>query len=212
MNSTGVFISPQHRKPGFTCPFCQAYAKQYWVEACSYDNGIDPIRNLSVAYCSHCDCYSIWFSGEMVFPPSLTAPAAHPEMPADVRNDYEEARTIAGRSPRSAAALLRLCIQKLCKELGEPGENLNSDISALVEKGLPALAQRALDIVRVIGNEQVHPGVIDIRDSPEVALELFKLVNFIVDNQIAQPKAINELYESLPEPKRKQIEERDKKS
>lgn len=130
-------------------------------------------------------------------------------MPANIVADYEEARLIATASPRSAAALLRLCIQKLCKEIGEPGKNINDDIASLVSKGLPVIVQQALDIVRVIGNEQVHPGTLDLRDDPEIANELFGLVNFIVENQIAQPKAIKELFERLPEAKRKAIEQRD---
>uniref|UniRef100_A0A7V4XUQ3 DUF4145 domain-containing protein n=1 Tax=Acidobacterium capsulatum TaxID=33075 RepID=A0A7V4XUQ3_9BACT len=207
-----MFVPPEHRKAGFTCPYCQAYAKHFWADASYWGDGLCSIKELSVAFCTHCDRYSIWISDIMVYPVSAVAPAAHPDMPMAIREDYEEARAIAARSPRSAAALLRLCIQKLCRVLGEKGKDLNSDIAALVGKGLPVLAQRALDIVRVIGNEQVHPGTLDVRDDPQVAIELFKLVNFIVDNQIAQPKAIHALYESLPETKRKQIEERDRKS
>jgi hypothetical protein len=86
---------------------------------------------------------------------------------------------VFGASPRSSAALLRLAIQKLCKHLGFPGDNINADIKAMVGQGLAVQVQRALDIVRVIGNEQVHPGVLDVRDDPEMATRLFELVNFI---------------------------------
>jgi hypothetical protein len=61
-------------------------------------------------------------------------------------------------SPRGAAVLLRLAIHKLCKHLGESGENLYDDIASLVEKGLSPTIQKYLDVVRVIGNEAVHHG------------------------------------------------------
>jgi len=52
------------------------------------------------------------------------------------------------------------------KELGQKGENLNADIGDLVKAGLRIQVQRSLDIVRVVGNNQVHPGTLDVRDDP----------------------------------------------
>jgi len=113
------------------------------------------------------------------------------------------------KSPRGAAALLRLCIQKLCMELGEKGKDLNTDIKNLVAKGLPEGVQKSLDIVRVIGNESVHPGQIDLRDDMETAKVLFKLVNLIAEKMITEPKEVEEIYNILPEEKRQQIKKRD---
>jgi hypothetical protein len=127
----------------------------------------------------------------------------------EIKSDYEEARSILSRSPRGAAALLRLAIQKLCKELGERGENINDDIKSLVRKGLPVQVQQALDAVRVIGNEAVHPGQIAISDNPAIAATLFRLVNFIAEKMISEPKAIEELYGSLPPERLAVIQRRD---
>lgn len=123
----------------------------------------------------------------MVFPLVVLAPAPNPDLPNEIAVDFEEARNVAPRSSRAAAALLRLCVQKLCIHLGEPGDNINSDIANLVGKGLPAKIQQALDIVRVIGNNAVHPGQIDLRDDSETAYQLFNLVNLIADVMITQP-------------------------
>ena len=69
--------------------------------------------------------------------------------------------------------------------------------------------QRALDIVRVVGNNAVHPGVIDFRDNPEIALKLFKLINIIVEQMITQPKELSELYNNvIPEGVKEQIKKR----
>jgi hypothetical protein len=125
--------------------------------------------------------------------------------------DYMEARDIFARSPRAAAALLRLCIQKLLASLGEKGKNINEDIASLVAKGLPVTVQRALDYCRVIGNNAVHPGEINLNDTPEIAQHLFGMVNFIVEDRITRPREIDQLYANIPDASRKAIEERDRK-
>ncbi|WP_230199384.1 hypothetical protein [Bacillus ndiopicus] len=64
--------------------------------------------------------------------------------------------------------------------------------------------------MRVIGNESVHPGQLDLKDDFETANQLFELINFIVEDRITRPKTIEALFNKLPEGKRKGIEERDK--
>jgi hypothetical protein len=151
----------------------------------------------------------MWCDEKMIFPNVGPAELSSPDMPKDIRADYDEANTIANASPRGAAALLRLAIQKLCKHLGKPGKNINEDIAALVVDGLPPKVQQALDTVRVIGNEAVHPGTIDLRDDPKTVAQLFTLTNFIVQKMIGEPKEIEGIYSGLPESKRKEINRRD---
>jgi hypothetical protein len=127
----------------------------------------------------------------------------------DIRADYEEAASIANKSPRGAAALLRLCVQKLCEQIGERGKNINEDIATLVAKGLPIEVQRALDAVRVIGNNAVHPGEINLKDEPDTVASLFVLVNIIADRMITQPKQAAGLYDALPAGVREAIAKRD---
>ena len=130
-------------------------------------------------------------------------------MDDDIKLDFLEAAKIVDLSPRGAAALLRLCVQKICIQLGEPGKNIDTDIGSLVKKGLEPAVQQALDIVRVIGNEAVHPGQIDLRDDRDTALKLFRLINIIAEAMISRPKQIAELYGSLPPTKLQAIEKRD---
>lgn len=207
-------IPAEHNKSAFHClyPECGTYAHHTWKPALwqKPNNQFAQIGGVDLATCTHCDRFSIWLGGKLVFPPTLTAPPLHPDTPDAIRADYEEASAVYQNSPRSSAALLRLAIQKLCVKFGQPGKNLNADIGELVKQGLPVQIQRSLDIVRVVGNNQVHPGVLDVRDDPEIAMMLFELVNFIVEDRIARPKQIDALYAKLPEGARKQIEERDK--
>src|SRR5690606_2265847 len=123
---------------------------------------------------------SYWFNQKIIIPSSTNAPYQHPDMPQSLIDDYNEARNIVNLSPRGAAALLRLVLQKLMLELGETGKDINKDIGSLGRKGLPEEVQQSLDIVRVIGSELVHPGELDRRDDHETAIQLFELINFII--------------------------------
>ena len=145
----------------------------------------------------------------MIVPGEAPVPAHHQDLPSSCIDTYDEARDIAARSPRAAAALMRLCIQNLMIELGCHGENINDDIGALVKAGLPIEVQQALDYCRVIGNNSVHPGEINITDNPSIAFSLFEMVNFVVEDRISKPKKIAELYDKLPEGALKAVEKRD---
>ena len=112
------------------------------------------VFNLSISECFNCQRISIWIHDKQVYPQRGEAPAPNPDLSPDILRDYQEASSILDLSPRGAAALLRLAIQKLCKELGQSGENLNRDIKALVESGLDPIIQKSLDAVRVIGNNE----------------------------------------------------------
>ena len=206
-------IAPEFDRQAFHCPSCGAYSKQRWRPVYSVVQGAyQRTGNLMLADCDHCQKFSIWLNTAMVFPVKRTAPPPHSDIPEGIKADFEEARAVFASSPRSSAALLRLVIQKLCIELGLPGKILNEDIGELVKRGLPVRVQQSLDIVRVVGNNQVHPGVLDVRDDAQMATTLFELVNYIVEDQIAGPKQVAALYAKLPETARKQIEERDAKA
>jgi len=214
---TSDYVPPKYRESAFNCPNCGAFAHQRWrlrVESDEYEGGGGESTRLSrinVSVCDRCHKFALWEDDRLFFPPMYVAPLPSTDMPEDVGGDYEEARAIFNQSPRGAAALLRLAIQKLVIVLGESGENLNADIGNLVKKGLRADIQKALDVVRVIGNNAVHPGLIDIKDNPTMALSLFKLTNIIVEDMITKPKEVSELFETLPEGAKDAIAKRDKK-
>ena len=170
------------------------------------------LMNLYISECFNCKEVSIWVHDQLVYPSSKVEILPNQDTSAHIKSLFEEAREIVGSSPKGAAALLRLSIQHLCKDLGESGDNIDKDIASLVAKGLNPLVQQALDVVRVIGNESVHPGEINLDDNRETALQLFNLFNLIVDQMISHPKQVNALYKGLPENKLKGIEQRNKKA
>ena len=205
-----VFITPEVFSSKFTCPHCGAIAKQHWrAKSFDFDNYHGKENNpLRTAQCDHCEKFSIWLIGKMLYPNRGLAPQPNTDLPESVKEIYLEASSISTLSPRGASALLRLGIQILCKELGEEGKNINKDIAELVKKGLPPRVQQALDIVRVTGNNAVHPGQINV-DSPEVVGQLFGLINIIAQYLITMPKEINNMYTELPEGAIQAIERRD---
>ena len=169
----------------------------------------DRLTNLFVSRCYSCDRLAVWVHENIAYPPVRNGEPPNADMPEDIRADYEEARAVISASPRSAAALLRLCIQKLCKHFGERGQNINEDIKNLVAKGLDLRIQQALDVVRVVGNEAVHPGQLDLRDDTQTAESLFRLVNLVVEKMVSEPNHIKSMFDKLPESKRAEIEKRD---
>src|SRR6266571_5280904 len=207
------YYPPTHESEAFNCIHCGAFSAQWWTNYYhprpGLRGGASKDSDLQICYCEHCSRPSYWYKGRMIVPAEAPVPPAHEDMPDVCRSDYDEARSIVAISPRAAAALLRLAVQKLMVPLGEKGRNINDDIGALVAKGLPVQVQQALDFCRVIGNNAVHPGEIEINDTPEIAHNLFAMLNFIVEDRITRPKHIQALYENLPEPARKAIDERD---
>jgi len=208
---THNYIAPTFKSDAYHCPHCNVYAHQTWNRAVTLVIGGLQTQNteVSVSKCSRCEKWALWYASYLVHPRCLTAPLPAEDMPDDVKADYSEAREVLSSSPRAAVALLRLALQKLTIELGESGDNLNNDIGSLVRKGLLASVQKALDAVRVIGNNAVHPGQIDLKDDQATAIALFGLVNTIVEQMITQPRRVDELYRMLPESAREAIVRRD---
>lgn len=167
------------------------------------------LGNAWFSKCERCQRIVVWIGRMQVWPLTGTAPRPHPDMPDNVRQDYEEARATLDHSPRAAAALLRLSVDNLCIHLEAKGRTLNERIGSLVADGLPLVVSQSLDTVRVTGNAAVHPGKIAQDDDRETVIKLFWLVNFIVRERISRLQEISDLYDSLPEDKRRAIAERD---
>lgn len=211
--------TPYFKGTPFVCPYCRQFARHTWGQAGTTTNttGNSTWPAFSIyedeVYFSRCDACEeklIWKKGAIAWPRVSLAPEAHADFPSDLRADYEEARQIYNDSPRASAALLRLCLQKLCAYLGAPGSNINSDIQFLYDEyGLGRRVRDSMDILRIVGNNAVHPGIINLEDNQEISLGLFRIINFIIDKAISEPAHIDSIFSQLPEGAREAIERRD---
>ena len=114
-------------------------------------------------------------------------------------------------SPRAAAALLRLALEKLCNSVVGESRRLNEHIRRFVAAGLPERLQKALDSIRVVGNNAAHPGQVDVEDDPEVVRTLFFLINYIADKWISEPKRVDGFFdEVVPEGEKARIASRNR--
>ncbi len=146
-----------------------------------------------------CQKISIWIDEKMVYPKPRLTPLPNDDLPDDIKADYEEASLIVQDSPRGACALLRLALQKLMIHLGQD-KNLDRVIKNLMQENIDEDLRKALDSVRVVGNSAVHSNELEIRDKPEIAFQLFKLINFIANEVLTSRKEIREFYnENIPD-------------
>ena len=216
------YTPPKFREMAFNCPSpeCGAYAQHYWtyLSQCElhvpgpdgYEVRPGKFAEISRSTCQHCGLETFWCGEEAIHPQTSPAPAANLGLSGDIRDIYNEAASIVARSPRGAAALLRLALEHLCRQLvGKKMKDLDKYIGELVSQGLPEWVQQALDAVRVIGNNAVHPGQIDLKDDSETATALFVLINAVADHFITRPEEIEKQYAKLPQTVLKAIAERD---
>jgi hypothetical protein len=210
--------APEHRTPAlgresFFCPACNTYAHQMWSPFHSNfpsSRGFTP-TGFSTSRCTACGALAVWREEDrsLIFPRKRVGPQPHVDMPPDVHDLYEEAREVSATSRKSAAALLRLALQVLIDQL-EPGKaSINDKIGALVRRGLDPQVQQAMDVLRVVGNNAVHPGTIDLDQDEDLLPSLFGLLNLVVEQVITRPKHVAALFGTLPTTAQAAIAKRD---
>lgn len=201
------YILPQFDEEAFNCPNCGAYAHQAWSPLLF---GPEKLISYMLSMCWKCHDIGIWMNEKLIYPSKTFQTEPNADLSLEIKTDYFEAAKIYKDSPRGAAALLRLCIQKIIIELGEGEKDLNLSIGKLVKNGLPVTVQQALDTVRVSGNEAIHPGTFDSRDNDKTVTKLFWLVNYIAEKMISEPKEIRKVFnEKVPDTIKQAINKRD---
>lgn len=129
-------------------------------------------------------------------------------MPDACKEIYNEAALVFSYSRRAAAALLRLCLQLLLKEAGIPGSSIDKQIQNLIKSGEDPSDVLYMDICRILGNESVHPGTINLNEDTDTAAVLFMFINMATSRLFTVKRQINEIYQKLPAGARKALEDR----
>ena len=214
------YYPPTYESESFNCAHCRVYSSQYWcylrTVRMPHVGHIIQDRTLpdhfAASLCGYCRGWSIWIEEVLVYPAQVAVENPNEDMPEDVKKLYMESAQVLSTSPRAAAALLRLGLQILLGVVGGDGKNINYDIKKIVALGIEPETQRALDILRVFGNNGTHPGEIKLDEDPSLVHQMYGLMNYVTDRLITQKNQINELFESLPEGVKDQIESRDSKN
>ncbi len=192
------------------CPHCGVLGLHTRLSPSEYrfsnDEMSPAIDEPYVFVCLSCKLFFVTVEDDTVYPQKPYGPAPNRDLPKECIDDFEEARMVFTYSPRASAALLRLVIEKMCALYGSDTKTLNENIEALKQKGLSPPAIRALHMLRVVGNEAVHPGTLDIGDNKEIALRLFNAVNYIANVMISMPKEIEGMISALPDGVKRRIE------
>lgn len=215
---------PALNQTGFDCPRCGTYANQGWTKLYRQTGGSvaefkdsrpPQPSSWSVAFCARCRNWSVWRDSRMMYPTSGLAPAAHADMPPEAKSLYEEAREVVGISRRAGTALARAALERLLKTLdAEAGRvNLATRIERIHPK-VPAPLGQMLTIIRVAGNSSLHVDdeqddvlvlVLDQAETEIVDL-IFESINDLVEELIAKPRKVADLYGRVPESIRERVE------
>ena len=166
--------------------------------------------SFAVSRCDHCKEWVLWNDQKIIYPRSITVESPNPDMPEVAKGLYMESAQILQDSPRASAALLRLALQEILNKVVKGGKNndINENIRILSQQE-DETTQKALDLIRLKGNDAVHCGEKKIEE--ETAEYMFNLINIIVQKIISDKKRIYDSYNNIPESKKKSIERRDSK-
>src|SRR6202047_555228 len=144
------------------------------------------LLNLHVSRCYNCKGFTVWVRDRLVFPirgdePPDVVEVDFEEVAEDVQEtaedkevseDFEEAAAILNKFPRGAAALTRICIQKMMPLVKGNAENLDENFSSLVRKGLKVEIQQAMDVLQLVRKSPLQPSEVDLKEENETAKTL----------------------------------------
>lgn len=189
------------------CPYCHSFCGFSCLIILSKIPSSFDNNRLIKGICPACNKTALWLVNSekelLLFPDVPTStPEPNTDMPEDIKQIYLEACKVLNYSPRASAALSRLAIDKLTMNFSKKN-TLNDRIKDMASTDLPEKIITSLNIVRVVGNNAVHPGKIDLTDDESLASSLLELINIIVEKCISEPKKVNDIYNKISSKKKK---------
>jgi hypothetical protein len=171
------------------------------------------LLNLHVSRCYNCKGFTVWVRDRLVFPikveeaPPDIVEVDFEEVATDVQGtveaqegdehvqtnaedveeaseDFEEAAAILNKFPRGAAALTRICIQKMMPLVKGNAENLDENFSSLVRKGLKVEIQQAMDVLQLVRKSPLQPSEVDLKEENETAKTLLNSLKVILERRM----------------------------
>ncbi|HEY7244156.1 MAG TPA: DUF4145 domain-containing protein [Xanthobacteraceae bacterium] len=141
------------------------------------------MANLHLSSCHSCNGFAIWVGQRLVFPYWVE------KIPEIAEQDLDEAAAVLNKSPAGAAALMRICIQKLMPLLKENGKRLDENISSLVRKGLEVEIQQAMEVLQVLRDEPVQLTNLESKEEQETALRFFDSLKAVLERRMLGTRA-----------------------
>lgn len=157
--------------------------------------------DLKIAICAFCKKYSLWQKNEMIYPDSSLIAEPSNYLSEKIKGYYNQARSIAKKSPQSSCMLLRLSLETLLEdEFGLKGMLFNQ-IEGLKKKvSLSETLDKRLELIRKSGNDAGHTREIHLSDDYEVAELLFAIINDIVRELIEDKKKFENFSKKFNNP------------
>ena len=209
----------------FKCLYCgipldevQNSIKRYFYENGTVADWQHYYFYIKTYYCPDCKKPIIFADGNndldrfhtMVYPKS--AAKQFPDyIPAQIRQDYEEAYSIVDLSPKASATLSRRCLQGMIHDFHNiHAKNLNAEITQLKDT-ISTVEWQVLDGLRKIGNIGAHMEhdiniIVDI--DPNEAKQLLSVIEFFIEKWYVSKHESEELFNSVIQLSKEKQEQR----
>ena len=89
---------PLFHGSAFHCPTCRAYSAQKWSKVFIRPDRFSMVSDTEFSTCAHCDNYSIWRNGRMIYPNTTGVTPPNSDLNDEIRHEYLEAAAIVGMS------------------------------------------------------------------------------------------------------------------
>jgi hypothetical protein len=158
------------------------------------------VQNVSISYCFSCNEIGLWVGDQLVWPVVVASPELKKlEILAELSGDKGTMIEPLNASPRGAAALLHLAVEKLCLELGVGTYEPRPALAPAIQEEVDARVQNVLDAVKIIQDSSPPIEQNGLRDDRATADALPGFVNLICEKLIIEPRHLRALYTKVRE-------------